>query len=202
MSISELRSLASFTVAVSYGRNETALDVRVTGQPEPVARLFKASQYDSRFPFQVLTGPQLSEVGGYVTPFAAFAANRAQLGKVKSRYRPLRAKSWEVEQPGLPVLSARPIGASSLRYRFPFSLLLADTLADSFLPFNFLFQGNESRGFVVSRATGIRARFTVTVHDPRVDRRLVLAAVVGLNRYASSDVRQDVVDLTANPFKG
>jgi hypothetical protein len=56
--------------------------------------------------------------------------------------------------------------------------------------------------FVVSRRAGIRARFTVAVHDPRLDRRLVLAGAVALSEGESGDMRQEAVDLTANPFKG
>jgi hypothetical protein len=201
MSTSQLQSLTSFSVTVKYSRSETVLDVTVAGQAAPVARLFKASQYDSRQPFQLLVGAQLTELDGLVTGFAAFEPDRTKLGTVQSKHRPLRGKRWQVDQPGLPTLTARATGSSAFRYAFPFALVLSGTLANSFLPFNFSFQAKDSQGFVVSRRTGARARFTVTVHDPRVDRRLVLASVVALNQYESSDLRQEAVDLTANPFK-
>lgn len=201
MNAAELQSLTSFDVRVSYGRNETTLDVRVSGRPAPVARLFKPSQYDGRAPFQLLAGPQLTELAGYITPFSAFASDRTKLGTVKSRYRVLRPNRWEYDQPGLPTLTARPRGGSSVRYLFPLSLVLTSSIVNNFMPFKFSFQAKEMQGFQIARATGLRARFTVAVYDPRIDRRLVLAAVVGLNQFESSDVRQEVVDLTANPFK-
>jgi hypothetical protein len=201
MNPTEFQTLTSFTVSPSYGRNETTLDVVAAGQPTPVARLFKASQYDSRQPLQLLVGPQLADPAGYVNGFAAYAADRTKLGTITSRRRPFGTRRWQLEQPGLPALTAKPTGTSALRYRFPFALLLTGTLANSFLPFRYRFHGTDCQGFTVSRRAGIRARFTVTVHDQRVDRRVVLASVVALSHYESNDLRQEGVDLTANPFK-
>jgi hypothetical protein len=201
MTITELQAVTSFSVTPRYGRNETSLDVNMTGQPAPIARLFKASQYDSRRPLQVLVGPQLTDLAGYVNSFAAYAPDRTKIGVIGSRRRPLGTKRWHLDQPGLPTLTAKPTGASSLRYRFPLALVLAGTIANSFLPFHFRFQSKDSQGFTVSRRAGVRARFTVIMHDPRLDRRLVLATVVALSQYESNDLRQEAVDLTANPFK-
>jgi hypothetical protein len=201
MSIAELRSLTAFRVSARYGRTETTFDVRMPGRPTPVARLFKAGPYDSLRAFHVLTGPDLTDLAGYVTGLAAYAPDRTQVGSVASRSRVLRPARWSVEQPGLGTLAAQHAGISAVRFVFPFSIVLSGTVADTVLPFRFCFRSSDSRGFVVSRHTGLRARFTVTVHDPRLDRRLILAAVVSLNRYASSDLRQDIVDATANPFQ-
>jgi hypothetical protein len=38
------------------------------------------------------------------------------------------------------------------------------------------------------------------VHDPRIDRRLILAAIVGLNQYEAADLRREAVNLTTKPF--
>lgn len=51
------------------------------------------------------------------------------------------------------------------------------------------------------RKPDIRAEFDVEVHDPRVDRRLVLAAVLALSRYQSNDLRPEIADVTGNPFE-
>lgn len=201
MTSADLQSLTAFSVTPRYGRNETTFDVRAAGQSAPVARLFKASQYDSRHPLQVLIGPQLTDPAGYVNAFGAYAADQTQLGTVRSRYRSLRATRWQLDQTNLSTLVARPTGISSLRYRFPFVIVLGRSVASNFLPFRFWFQAKDSQGFVVSRHAGIRARFTVAVHDPRLDRRLILAAVVALSERESGDLRQEAIDLTANPFK-
>jgi hypothetical protein len=196
-----IESLTSFTVTVSYGRSDTTFDVRAPGRSAPVARVHKASQYDSRYLYHVLAGPNLTEPAGYINSTAAWAADRSKLGTIGSEGGALRRRRWRVDQYGLPALIAHPAGVSAVRYRFPLSLVLTRTIADNVLPFKLAFRAPESHGFVVARATGIRASFTVTVHDTRVDRRLILACVVALNRYESADLRQEIVDLTANPFK-
>lgn len=201
MNTTELHTLTSFTVTTKYGRNQTILDVVATGHPTPIARLFKASQYDSRQPLQLLVGPQLADPAGYISGFAAYAADRTKLATVVSRRRPFGVRRWQLEQTGLPALTAKPTGTSSIRYRFPLAIVLTGTLANGFLPFQFRFRSAASEGFTVSRHAGIRARFTVTVHDPRLDRRIILATVVALSKHESSDLRQEGVDLTANPFK-
>jgi hypothetical protein len=200
--MAELRALMSFTVAIKYGRSETALDVWSPGEAAPVARLVKDGPYDGRGPFRVLVGSPLTKTAGSVSSAgsAAYSSHGDQLGTVASSHGVLRAKRWTVHQPTLPPLIARPIGMSSVRYVFPLSLALSGTLADRFLPFRFSFQGNRSRGFVVRRTAGMRARFAVNIHDDRIDRRLVLATVVALSRWESGDVRQEFIDLTANPL--
>ena len=107
------------------------------GHPGPVTRLFKATRYDSNQPLRVLVGADLTEPAGFIAGFTAFGPDRTELGRVRARSG-WRRRPWEAEQPGLPVLTARPIGASALRYRFPFSLVLGS--GDSFLPFRFRFQ--------------------------------------------------------------
>ncbi len=199
MTSPELHSLTSFQVTVSYGRQQTTFDIWGADRATPVARLYRAGAYDSLRALQLLVGPQLANIAGYVTERAAYAPDRTELGTVNSRFGAPRRKRWSVAQPGLPVLTGHPTGASATRYRFPFSLVLTG-VANNVLPFNFLFDARDSTGFVISRSGGVRARFAVTVHDSRVDRRLVLAAVVALNRFESSDVRQEAIDLTANPF--
>jgi hypothetical protein len=199
MTSPELHSMTSFQVTVSYGRQQTTFDIWGADRATPVARLYRAGAYDSLRALQLLVGPQLADIAGYVTERAAYAPDRTELGTVNSRFGAPRRKRWSVAQPGLPVLTAHPTGASATRYRFPFSLVLTG-VANNVLPFNFLFDARDSTGFVVSRSGGVRAKFAVTVHDSRVDRRLVLATVVALNRFESSDVRQEAIDLTANPF--
>jgi hypothetical protein len=196
----DLPSLTSFTITIRYSRAETALDVHTPGHSMPVARVVKNSHYGSRHPFHVLTGPGLDQLAGYVTPFAAYSPDRARIGTVTSRHRVLRPDRWQIDQHNLGALPAHPAGTSRIRYTFPLSLLLAGNITNAILPFTFRFHSPQSPGFTITRKAGLRARFTTTVHDPQIDRRLILAAVVGLNQYESADLRQEAVDLTTNPF--
>jgi hypothetical protein len=195
-----IQSLTSFTVTVHYGRRDTTFDVWGTDRSMPVARVHKDTQYDSLRLYQVLAGPQAGEPAGFVSAAGAWAADRSKLGTISDKGRALGRREWQVDQHDLPTLVGRPIGASSLRYVFPLSLLLTATIADNVLPFKVAFRAPESEGFVVARSAGVRAHFPVTVRDPRIDRRLVLACVVHLSWFASADLRKQIVDLTANPF--
>ncbi|GDY33093.1 hypothetical protein [Gandjariella thermophila] len=196
-----IQSLTSFTVTAHYGRDDTTFDVRSGDGSGPVARAHKASAFDSRAPYQVLVGPQLDQPAGFVNAFGAWTTERTKIGTVTSERRLLGRKRWQVNQHDLPSLTGEPIGASAVRYRFPFSLVLTNTAADNVLPFKLTFIAPGSDGFVVARSAGVRARFTVTVRDPRLDRRVLLACVIALSLYESADLRQQVADFTANPFK-
>jgi hypothetical protein len=187
------------TVTVRYSPAGTAFEVRVPGQADPVARVTKESNYSTPRPFQVHTGPGPGEFAGYVTPFAAYGPDRTKLGTIKSRHRVLRPDRWQVDQPGLGVLPAHPAGPGRIRYVFPFSLVLSGNVTNAVLPFIFRFRSARSAGFTVHRKAGLRARFTVAVHAPEVDRLIVLATVVALNQFESTDLRQEAVDL-AGPF--
>jgi hypothetical protein len=136
-------------------------------------------------------------IGGPV----AYGPDGAPLGRVYSRMGVLSRNRWSVEQPGLGMLTAKAVGVSGLRYRGPQSLLLASGPANAVLPFRFHFAGAGSQGFTVHRRAGVRAEFDVDVSDPRVDRRLVLAAVFQLSQHESNDVRSEIADITGNPFE-
>jgi hypothetical protein len=197
MTSEDVWSSPSLQVTTHYGRQETSMDVLVPGVAAPVARLVKAGRADSAKPYRLTVGAELAGlVGGPI----AYGADGVQVGRVDSRRQALRGYRWSVDQPGLGTLTAKAVGASGLRYRWPQSMVLAGGPASNVLPFEFRFTGGDSAGFTVRRRAGVRATFEVTVHDPRVDRRLVLAAVVNLSVHESGDVRQEIADITGNPF--
>lgn len=193
-----LPTLDAFTVSARYGRDETTYDVRQPGGSAVVARLHKASQHDSRYPLTALTGPRLDEPAGYVNAFGAYGLDKSRTASVTSERRAFGVRRWRIDRPQLTGKSA---GLSALRYRFPLSLVLTGGPANYVLPFTLRFSGPNSTGFTVVRRAGLRAGFTVTIHDPGLDRLVVLATVVALSTYESTDFRQEAVDATANPFK-
>ncbi|WP_034090458.1 hypothetical protein [Streptacidiphilus albus] len=195
--------LTSFTVLPEYGRSWTVYDVVPKGESSPVLRLRKESRYDSQQPFHAFTGPGLDQLDGYVTVGAAMGADRVKHGTVGHRNgSALRSEEWSFAQAGLPVLEGEPAGASALRHSFPLRAVLANGIADSALSFRLRYRGPGSAGFEFTRLAGARARYTVEVHDDRLSRLLVLAAVLRHSVFSDSDVRQYRVDLTTNPLKG
>lgn len=189
-------SVPSFRVLFHYGRSEVAVDVVASGTP--VARLVKAGAPVSAQPFHLtVAGEPAGVIGGPV----AYGPDGAQVGRVHSRMGVVGRNRWSVEQPGLGTLTAKAVGLSGLRYRGPQSMLLASGPANAVLPFRFHFAGDGSRGFTVHRRPGVRAEFDVEVHDQRVDRRVVLAAVLELSKHESNDVRAEIADITGNPFE-
>ena len=213
MSLADLQALTSFAVRVRLRRDETTLDAVLPGRSEPVARVHKPAAYSSRQPYQMFVGAGLAEPVGFIAGFTLFGPDRAQLGKIGDVSGRRGRPRWEVERPGLPTMVSRPVGASASQYRFPFTLPAA--ILGGLLPFRFSFEPSgpsehsgpfEPRqagvgGFVITRRGGIRSRFEVTVDDPLLDRRVVLAAVTTVNQFGSEDLRKDLVDGATNPFR-
>ncbi|GLW99619.1 hypothetical protein [Microtetraspora sp. NBRC 16547] len=88
--------------------------------------------------------------------------------------RSLLRSTWHLRQPGLPTYtgSERNPAVAILR-RFSDSL--------SWLPYHFDFSVGASIAFSVERMWGLRDRYAVTIRDPRLDRRLIIAMAVALD---------------------
>jgi uncharacterized protein YxjI len=88
--------------------------------------------------------------------------------------RSLLRSTWILEQPGLGAATGqeRNLVVSILR-RFMESL--------SWLPYHFDFAIDGRPGFSVVRKWGLRDRYVVEVHEPGLDRRLVIAMAVALD---------------------
>jgi len=216
-----LQALTSFTVTADYHQYETAFDVWAPGRSEPAARVYKPAPLMNRDPYQVLTGPGLDEPAGHVTRHGAWAADGTPVGTVEylaSRlekrikrnllFTPERT-TWRfrVEQPGLPALTGHPAGlATRLRFNAVTGDLLDQNalqalgLAEYVVPFTFRFDAAGATGFEIGRPAG-RSRVEVSVSDPRIDRRLVLACVVCVNTLYNTTVRQTATSLFPNPFR-
>lgn len=92
--------------------------------------------------------------------------------------RSLLRSTWHVEQPG--------VGASTGQERNMAVAILrrfVDSL--SWLPYHFDFTIDGRPGFSVVKKWGLRDRYVVDIHDPRIDRRLVIAMAVGLDALQS-----------------
>ena len=92
----------------------------------------------------------------------------------KSFAASLLRSTWQLEQPGYAEMTGqeRSLLVAILR-RF------VDYL--SWLPYHFDFVVGDRTMFSVVRKWGLRDRFHVTIHDPHLDRRLIVAMAVALD---------------------
>jgi uncharacterized protein YxjI len=90
----------------------------------------------------------------------------------------LLRSTWIVEQPGL--------GAARGQERsMPVALLRRFVDSLSWLPYHFDFTIGEQPAFSVIKKWGLRDKYVVEVHNPQLDRRLVVAMAVGLDALQS-----------------
>jgi len=88
--------------------------------------------------------------------------------------RSLLRSTWHLEQPGLGALTGQERNqAVALLRRFVDSL--------SWLPYHFDFALGAQPAFSVVKKWGLRDRYVVDIHDPRLDRRLVVAMAIALD---------------------
>lgn len=86
---------------------------------------------------------------------------------------------WVVEQPGLPAVSGKETSStvSTLR-KFSGDLF--------WLPYQFEFtRAGGGEAFTVAKSWSVRDKFTITVPDPHLDRRVVIAVAVALDAIAN-----------------
>lgn len=79
-------------------------------------------------------------------------------------------------------------------------VLVGQNPIDYVVPFKFRFDMAGAPGFEISRHAG-RPTLHVSVHDSRIDRRLVFACVVYINSLHNPTLSQTAVNLSANPRK-
>jgi uncharacterized protein YxjI len=90
----------------------------------------------------------------------------------------LLRSTWHLEQPGYGELTGQETNQLvAILRRFIDSL--------SWLPYHFDFAIGDRPAFSVVKKWGFRDRYVVTIHDPRLDRRLVCAMAVALDALQS-----------------
>jgi uncharacterized protein YxjI len=102
-------------------------------------------------------------------------ANGNAIGLFRKNFKEsLLRSTWHLEQPGYAEMIGREANmAVAILRRF------VDAL--SWLPYNFEFVIGDRPAFTVVKKWGLRDRYVVTVHDPNLDRRLIVAMSVALD---------------------
>ena len=102
-------------------------------------------------------------------------ANGAPIGLFRKSFKEsLLRSTWRLEQPGYGEMVGRESNMAVAILR-----RVVDSL--SWLPYNFEFLIGDRPAFTVVKKWGLRDRYVVTIHDPRLDRRLVAAMSVALD---------------------
>ncbi|MFF0823766.1 hypothetical protein ACFYUR_25640 [Micromonospora haikouensis] len=86
----------------------------------------------------------------------------------------LLRSTWHVEQAGLPQITGQ-------ERSMPVALLRRFVDSLSWLPYHFDFTAGGQPVFSVIKKWGLRDRYVVEVHNPQIDRRLVIAMSIGLD---------------------
>ncbi|KAB1160994.1 hypothetical protein ACLQ20_04160 [Micromonospora sp. DT46] len=86
----------------------------------------------------------------------------------------LLRSTWHVEQPGLPQVTGQ-------ERSMPVALLRRFVDSLSWLPYHFDFVAGGQPVFSVIKKWGLRDRYIVQIHQPQVDRRLVIAMAIALD---------------------
>jgi uncharacterized protein YxjI len=90
----------------------------------------------------------------------------------------LLRSTWHLEQPGYAEMIGRETNLTvAILRRFVDSL--------SWLPYHFEFLVGDRPAFSVVKKWGLRDKYVVTIHDPQLDRRLIVAMAVGLDALQS-----------------
>lgn len=198
-----LAALTSFRATFRLHFSHTVADIYTTDGKQAVARMTKVGSLRKRSSYELFTGTALKTRDGTLTETGAVDADDVPIGVVNvtggakddAEIHPLTGgmragvsddiTAWRVVQPGLPPLVPHPANSHTARVYRPNKV--ADILAKFvgtplWLPIRhpdlrFQYKSPECDGFTVSMKG---EHMTVTVHDPRVDRRLILACLAAL----------------------
>jgi hypothetical protein len=197
-----IESFDEFTCVPEFKRKETTFDLHVKGQSAPVARVRKDGVTDSLRPYQVYEGPQLDQRVGLVSSHQAWDAEGTVVGEIARQSRTYAEDDLSLTHVGLPVLQGRPEGVQTRVTRsFPLNIVTGNVGAGYVLASRYRFSAPGCEGFSVGRKPGVKSRYTVKIHDQRINRLVPLTCLLYIARNLAGDVRQGLSNLTSNPFK-
>lgn len=163
-----------------WSANQTGTPTTMVGfvEQKRMAMREQVTVYADESRRTVLTGFKARQVIDLGATYDVTDHAGAPIGTFQKDFaRSLLRSTWHVNQPGLPTIT----GAER-------SLLLAILRRFSdifFLPYHFDFTAAGAPAFAVEKQWGIRDMYTVHIHNPQLDRRLVIAMAVALDALQS-----------------
>ncbi|MBM9503952.1 hypothetical protein [Actinacidiphila acididurans] len=212
----ELQALGSFSALIGLHRDRTTLDIHPADGVPAVARLTKVGPLRKRAAYELFTGPGLKTPAGQLSASGILDSAGTPVGIVNlsngkvpdADIHPLSGglrdyvvdnpSHWRVVQPGLPALTGRAMDGPTKLFHNAVTdatdKIGIDIWApDYFVTLTFKFSAPGCEGFTVV-LTSRKSRLDVTVHDPRVDRRLILACLAALTLRVMRHPRRDILD--------
>ena len=122
----------------------------------------------------VLAGFKARQVMDLGATYDVTDSDGAPIGLFRKDFaKSLLRSTWHLEQPSL--------GTMTGQERSMFVALLRRFSEIDFLPYHFDFTLGASPAFSVVKKWGLRDTYLVTIADPRIDRRLVIAMAIALD---------------------
>lgn len=138
----------------------------------------------ARPPFEIRVGGPagttvaLAGGSGPVGAINVAAPDGAILGSIRKH-----GGRWELSQPQAPLLIGTGRGIAGAVRKADAEAISGLGLSQV-LPYRVLFTANGEPALTIQRHTGVRSRYTIDIQSTSLDRRLVLAQVIALNRFA------------------
>ncbi|MFI6045621.1 hypothetical protein ACIA8C_28610 [Nocardia sp. NPDC051321] len=194
-----LAELSEFSVVPTYRVRSTTFDVFPAESKDAVARMRRDESFFGAElePYDVYAGPGLEERVGTVNLRFAVDLDGKRVGEVTSeriRWGSL-GHVREFRQDDLGVLTGEQVGLGAVfaRRRGMRFIPLAD-MANDVARVHVRYRGPDSAGFDVVKPMGISKRCHFSVHDPRINRLLLLSCFIRMEMEEGTDVRQSVVE--------
>ncbi|SDG46606.1 hypothetical protein SAMN05421505_104250 [Sinosporangium album] len=128
---------------------------------------------------QVLTGFKARNVIDLGSGYDVVDHGGAPIGSFRKDFASsLLRSTWHYEQAGLPTLTG-------VERRLAVALIRRVVGWLSWLPYHFDFQSGNGVAFSCERRWGVTDRYVVTINEPRLDRRLVIAMAIALDALQS-----------------
>jgi hypothetical protein len=183
MDLQQLQGVREFVVRQSVRMSENRYEVHVVG-PDGAEGGVVAVTEQKRADFK--RGAMLYADEGRRQPVLSFQPTGSVYtvtdggGAPLGEFRKASGKTvWVVEQPGLPPVSGKESSSTvSVLRKFSGELF--------WLPYRFEFtRSGGGEAFTVAKSWSVRDKFTITVPDPHLDRRLVIAVSVAMDAIAN-----------------
>lgn len=215
---SALERLTSFDVVPHYERKRTSYAI-VDPEGQTVAEMRKDTGYMAGGSLKLFVGSELDRHVGWINEIFAVGPDGARLGMVgvngpddASDHTPgvLRffgfgmgageelsfRTGFVFEQVGLPAMEARP--ADPVRRVLP--NLLRGFVPGEAVAERIRFSAPGSDGFELYRPAGLQPTYSITIHDDRVSRILVLSVILRVSQDESWNPKQLLVDYTTTDW--
>jgi uncharacterized protein YxjI len=148
-------------------------DLVAFAQQKRMALKEQVTLYTDSSKSQVVAGFRARQVVDLGATYDVVDSAGSVIGNFRKDFaKSLLQSTWHLEQPSIGVVTGR-------ERSLPVALLRRFAL--SFLPYHFDFVHSGAVAFSVNRVFALRDRYVITINDPRLDRRLVIAMAVALD---------------------